>query len=323
LGTLLLPSVTVADELGLLAALATKPLSTAALAVQLGVGPRGVEALASILCNLSLLKKNKDAFALTPVSRKFLLPNSEFYWGVSIHRFRQSEDHKRIREAVQKESAFISHEGKTFTEMWEVGDVTPAAAEEFSARMHIYMLSNALVAAAKPCFKRSRRVLDVGGGSGAFSLALAMRLPKLACTVFELPAVCHVTQQYINRYGMQDRVHLLEGNFFRDPLPRGFDTIVFSNIFHDWPMDRCEHLLRVSHTALPRNGQIVLHEMLLDNAKTGPRTPLLFSLLMYINHGAQQFSALELRALLKKCGFGPPSIVRASGDYSLVAAKRI
>ena len=44
----------------------------------------------------------------------------------------------------------------------------------------------------------------------------------------------------------------------------------YSNIFHDWPPEKCSFLTRKSFDALPPGGRLVVHEMLYDDDKKGP-----------------------------------------------------
>jgi 3-hydroxy-5-methyl-1-naphthoate 3-O-methyltransferase len=80
--------------------------------------------------------------------------------------------------------------------------------------MHGLSFAAAVALAKNADFSGVRRLLDVAGGSGGFSIALAQGNPQLRCTVAELPVVCQVTQRYIAEYGADDRVDTLRLNMF-------------------------------------------------------------------------------------------------------------
>jgi hypothetical protein len=59
---------------------------------------------------------------------------------------------------------------------------------------------------------KCKALLDVGGGSGGFSLTLAQQWPDLHCTVLDFPNVCKVGEEFVSAAGMDGRVEFLPGN---------------------------------------------------------------------------------------------------------------
>ena len=90
---------------------------------------------------------------------------------------------------------------------------------------------------------------------------------------------------------------------FREPWPKGYDAVFFSNIWHDWNFRTCAWLAARAYEALPRGGRIMLHEALLDDDGSGPPTTAAFSMLMLLATQGQQFTFAELKALLENAGF--------------------
>jgi len=133
-------------------------------------------------------------------------------------------------------------EDDRITRRWERGEMTRADAQGGNRRMHSHSFPTALGLAQAVDFAAVRRLLDVAGGSGCYSIALALRNPDLRCTVADLPFIAEDAQTYIQRYGCQDRVDTSGFNMFDDPWPRGYDAIFFSNIFHDWDARRRDDL---------------------------------------------------------------------------------
>src|SRR5437667_16209 len=87
-------------------------------------------------------------------------------------------------------------------------------------------------------FAGVERLLDVAGGSGCFSIALAQRHPEMRCTVMELARVAKLARGYIAEFGLEGRVDTLVANMFADPWPPGYDAVFLSNILHDWDRAR-------------------------------------------------------------------------------------
>jgi acetylserotonin N-methyltransferase len=110
---------------------------------------------------------------------------------------------------------------------------------------------------------------------------------------------------------------------FEMDWPQGHDAHFFSNIFHDWSEATNRMLAAKSFAALPSGGQIMLHEILLDDDHTGPLIAAAFSMLMLLGTRGRQYSLPELRAVLESAGFVDISAQRTGGGYySLVTARK-
>ena len=65
----------------------------------------------------------------------------------------------------------------------------------------------------------ARRLLDVGGGSGTYTIAFLEASPEMSATLFDLPEVVEMARERITEAGLLDRVTITPGNFHADPLP--------------------------------------------------------------------------------------------------------
>jgi len=157
----------------------------------------------------------------------------------------------------------------------------------------------------------------VGGGSGCFMIAMAQALPHLRCTIMELPAMCEVAKSYIDSGEVSERVDTIAVDMFRQPWPRGYDAVFFSNIWHDWNFRTCRWLAERTYEALPPGGRIMLHEMLLDNTGNGQKTAAAFSMLMLLATQGQQFTSEELRSILEDAGFAGVETTSTHSYYSI------
>src|SRR4029434_6626023 len=148
-----------------------------------------------------------------------------------------------------------------------------------------------------------RRVLDVGGGSGCFAIAMALHHSQLRFTILGLSAMCDVAKTDIEGGGVAARVDTRAIDMFREPWPEGYDAIFFSNIWHDWSFETCRWLARRTFDVLAPGGRILLHEMLLDDDGNGPPATASFSMLMLLATQGQQFTFGELKAIMEEAGF--------------------
>ena len=326
LSSMWLPALTVAAELGVFEALESEPATATALADRLELRPRACEILLRMLAALDVLGRKRDTegtrYTMSEIARNFLLRESPFYWGHVWPSVRLTNlMHGRLREALisrKSKSGTADAGGESLVTAWETGQVDPETAGRIARFMQSHSAAAAAGLARNGDFTGVTRILDVGGGSGCFSIALAQRHQDKRCTVMDLPAMCQVANEYIAEAAVTERVDTRSVDMFREAWPRGYDGIFFSNVFHDWSFDTCAGLAANAFTVLPGGGQILLHEMLLDESGTAPRTAAAFSILMLGGTRGQQFTFSELQALLANAGFTNISAAPSYGYHSLV-----
>ncbi|MEJ0023111.1 MAG: methyltransferase [Alphaproteobacteria bacterium] len=321
-----MPTVTVADELGIFASLGETPATIPELASRLGFDERATAAVLRLLTSLGLLLQAGGRYHLTATARSYLLADGFAYWGDVFKNARTYSLHLLLKEKLLKKAVPVSPDGRpnfgdsdNAADKWASGDIDLTTARNVAAFMHAHSLAAAHGAAESADFSTASKLLDVGGGSGCFSIAFAQRRPHLSCTVLELPQMCRVAEDYIARAGVSAQVNALPLDMFRQDWPRGYNAHFYSNIFHDWSFETCAWLARKTFESLPSGGAIILHEMLLNDDKAGPTTTAAFSMLM-LNTQGQQFTFDQLREILEAAGFVDVTVKHSYGYYSLVSA---
>lgn len=315
-----LPALTVADELGLFPFLAKTPSNSTNIAEQFNLSLRACEALVNLLCALGFLVRHNGVCHPSELARNYLLPDSPYYWGGVLHTVKHMPvSHHLIWEALHRDNVNNDKLTKPFTDDWEGNTLSEEQARNFTAKMHSRGFPAALAVAQSGAFQNIRALLDIGGGSGAYSIALAATHPDLRCTVADLPQVCAITQQYIDSFGLTGRIKTLPLNMFKDRWPRGQDAILLSDILHDWERPRCLWLLKNCYENLPSGGRIFIHEVLLDDDKSGPLTANAYALAMLMVTRGQQFTAGELEAMLSEAGFTDITSAPTHVYYSLIS----
>ena len=310
-----LPALLVADELGILGSIADVPGSRDDLAARLGLNGRALGSVLALLASLGYLVPRAGRYHVTDVTRHHLLRSSPFDWGGVWAQMRTASEaagyhgaplYARLREVLttpDPAGEIPEGGGDNNVDGWASGHLSPDAAASMAAYMHSHSAAAAVAVAQSGLFASAHRLLDVGGCSGVFSIALVERHPGLRCTVMDLPTVCALTPDYVKERGLEDRVDTYAADMFRDPWPQGYDAVFFSNIFHDWRPVTCLALARHAFAVLPAGGTINLHEMLLDDDGAGPRTAAAFSVLMAAGTQGQQFTFAQLESLLTDAGF--------------------
>jgi hypothetical protein len=325
------PALVVADDLGVFQELSKSPATAEQIVAQLGLDRRAVVTLLRFLCSLGFLVASDGQFRLADLSRQYMLPSSPFYWGPALKMGLSSFHYDKLRAAAEGKSSAgqpgpdgIPGQANAGTaiDSWTTGSIEMEKARAVAAKMHSHSVSAAIGAARNAGLDGSHRVLDVGGGSGCFSIAFARAIPSLRCTVLDLPMMCEVARSYIAGGSVADRVDTNAVDIFQQPWPRGYEVHFFSNIFHDWSVDTGRFLAKRSFEALEPGGRILLHEMLVDDDGGGPVTTLAFSMKMVMLTQGQQFTFQELRAILEAGGFVDIAATHSCGYYSIVSGMK-
>ncbi len=230
---------------------------------------------------LGLLEKRDDRYVNSPLAEEFLVRGKPYYFGgwIEMADRRLYPGWGKLGEAVltnrpttwnpeRQAHLFEGEDPVMLALFWEAMDSLSA----FSAR----------VLAEAVDFSAYQRLLDVGGGSGAYDIELCRRYPDLRATVFDLPFVCEQAAKKVAEAGLADRISTAPGDFFADELPGGHDVILLSMVMHDWTEERDREILHKCFQVLPSGGAMIICELLVNNEKTGPPPAALMSLNMLV-----------------------------------------
>jgi len=151
----------------------------------------------------------------------------------------------------------------------------------------------------------AKRVLDVAGGTGIYSVALLQKNPGLTAVVLDRPEVLKITREFAEQYGVADRLECRAGDMFADPLPTDCGVVLLSNVLHDWDEPECRRLLRNCAEALPTGGRLWIHDVFLNDALDGPLPLALYSAALFTLTEGRAYSAAEYRNWLIEAGLTP------------------
>jgi 3-hydroxy-5-methyl-1-naphthoate 3-O-methyltransferase len=149
-----------------------------------------------------------------------------------------------------------------------------------------------------------RRMLGVGGGSGAYSIAFAQAIPDLHAEILDLEGVVSLTRENVRQAGLAGRTTVRAADVLHDPLGENYDLILVSQICHAFSPDRNRELFARAYSALAANGRIAMKDFILETDKTAPRAAALFSLNMLAGSRAgSNYSEAEYAHWLRAAGF--------------------
>lgn len=290
-------------------------------AAALGIPERPAEMLLTACAGLGLLERDEARYVNAPVAERYLVRGGDLCFGDYIRMLRDYcyPGWMRIDDAIRTDRP-IREKPKP------QGGIFDAENRPESFWDGLYPLSaiTARVLAGAVDLTGVSRILDVGGGGGAYAIELCRSVPNVRATVYDLPHVCDHTAERVHEAGMSDRIAMHPGDFFADPeLPGGHDVLLLSMILHDWDEPRNRELLAKCRRALPSGGTVVISELLVDDDKTAPVDAALMSLNMLVGTPGRNYTAAEYAAWLADCGFEDIRTVRfeAPGANGAVIAR--
>jgi SAM-dependent methyltransferase len=170
-----------------------------------------------------------------------------------------------------------------------------------------------------------KRLLDIGGATGTYTIAFLEKNPKMAAVLFDLPDVIPWAEERLGAEGLLGRVECVAGDFYKDELPKGCDLVLLSAIIHqNSPAENLE-LYRKIHRAVLPGSTLLIRDHVMDSARTNPPQGTLFAINMLVNtKGGDTYTFDEIKEILEEAGFGEVKLVR-EGEHMdcLVEAKRV
>jgi 3-hydroxy-5-methyl-1-naphthoate 3-O-methyltransferase len=293
-----------AVELDLFTLLSGRSTDVEELGRLLGMEPRPAEMLLSGCAALGLLEQRDGRFSNSPLAEAFLVRGKPYYFGgfVKMLDKRLYAGWGRLTDAIRTNRP-TTWDPDQQRSLFEGED--PAMLALFWEAMHSISTFTARALAEAVDFGRFRRLLDVGGGSGAFDIELCRRHPHLRATVYDLPFVAEIAAGKVAEAGLGERIETVGGDFFADAtFPAGHDAILLSMILHDWGEAEDREILRKCHAALPSGGAVIVSELLVNDEKVGPVPAALMSLNMLIETTeGRNYTPAEYGAWLDEIGF--------------------
>jgi len=282
--------------------------SAAELSSQLGTDARATEMLLNALVAVGALLKRDGVFRCTEESKALAPARSGL-----LHMVHLWDTWSTLTECVKSGKATVTRGPESFPE---------ARTRAFIAAMHARAQDNAEETARLSGIHDPKRMLDVGGGSGAYSIMFAKACPALNAEILDLGAVVPLAEEYIRNAGLQDRVSVRPGDMRTADFGEGYDLVLLSAVCHMWSEDDNRALIKRCARALVPGGHLVIREFILNEERTAPPFVAIFAINMLVGteHG-NTYTEGEYRTWLTEAGLG--GIVRPDpqGDV-LVAEKR-
>jgi len=281
-------------KLGLFEVLESQPRSAKELSILLNCSEQGIAALSDVLVGCGYLRKEGNSYVNTPLTKRWLVPSSPHYVGNYIKfNYDQWKWWSHVEDLIVEGKSIDIHERLDNEKEWRrylygMKDIAALTADEVIARV--------------PVPKGAKRLLDLAGGHGMYSITMCRKHSNLQAVIFDLERAARVGQELIEMEGMADRISYKIGDLKSDEFGVDFDIVFLFNILHHFSPGVNYSTLKKIYDAMNPGGVIVILEAL-KAVDYSNQLALFLSLNFFIMSRADTYRYEEVRDWLQKVGF--------------------
>jgi SAM-dependent methyltransferase len=290
--------------------------TAAVVAARCGAETRATERLLNAVVALGFLRKHEGVFENAPLAKRFLAAGSPDDARAALrHNVSLWRTWSTLTDAVRLGHAIVHEEmSARRDDEWT---------EPFIAAMHRNAKERAPQVVSALGTETIARMLDVGGGSGAYSIAFAQADVHLRAEIFDLATVVSIAERHIQAAGLAGRVTTRVGDLRRDQLGSDYDLALLSSICHMLSPDENRDLFARVLRALAPSGRVVISDFILEPDGTAPRHAALFALNMLVGTPAgSTYTEAEYAAWLSHAGFADVRRIRLEGTADLMLGRK-
>lgn len=187
--------------------------------------------LLSCLVDMELVRLDDERYSNSRIAENFLLAGSPLYQGEWLRNIRQHSHWSDLAAALQRMEPKKSGTGSSDGPSASFIDGLSQRAVRGELQAVVEQI------AAWEGFASARKMLDIGGGHGLYAIALCQENPDLQATVLDLPGVLEVTARNIERFHMERRCSLMQGDICDGNFGQGYDIVLVSHLLYKFRKD--------------------------------------------------------------------------------------
>lgn len=275
------------------------------LVAETGIPETRLKTLVASLTSLGLLDRRAGLYVNAPASERYLVRTAPAYFG-DYYRFQID---RQIYPALAHLNSGLAGDTTNLAFASLAGLTSdPQEAEAFTRAQHSGSMGPAIMLAKKIDLQSARSLLDVGGGSGAFSIALCQENRLLRATILDYPNVIDVATEFVAEAGLLDRIGFIRSDAEGQAWPGEQDVVLMSYLLSAVSESSIPSLLQKAWAALRQGGRLLIHDFMLDDDENGPSLAALW-FLQYLSGRVDgvSFSAARLGKYVHEAGFAEPS----------------
>ncbi len=268
------------------------------LSAETEVTPNRLESLLTACVSLGLLTRFGSLYGNAPASERFLVKGSPAYFG-DYYRFQID---RQVYPYMERLDAAL--QGEEVRGLYNEQFSDPEASEAFTLGQHSGSIGPASMLAKSVSLGDRVTLLDVGGGSGAFSMAICHENPSIRPTIVDFPNVIELAKRFTAEGGLEERFTFVAGSALEANWPAPQDVVLMSYLLSAIGKKDIEVLLDRTWHCLSPGGMYIIHDFMVNEQKTGPALAALWNLPMLLgNPEAVALTPDYLVSILKRLGF--------------------
>lgn len=277
--------------------LSREGLSLTELAEGLSLNERGLRLLLDGCVAVGLLLKEQGRYRNTPAGESMLVPGAR-------HDLTQAIRYNQDVYSAWGKLAKLAATGKPVEKPEIHLGVDPERTRRFVLSMYGRAMGIGKSVVPMIDIRGARQLLDVGGGSAAYSILLAQSNPELRATVVDLPAVVAVADEMIMAADLRERIETVAGDYHTTQFPDGQDVVIFFGVLHQESPDNIKKLLAKTYRALKPGGKVFVLDMMCDSSYAYPPFSALFAINMALTtDDGWVFSWDDMNRWMEEAGF--------------------
>ncbi len=271
------------------------------LANDTGIAENRLATLLAALVSVGLLTRDNERYANSPAARRYLVPGAPAYFG-DYYRFQIDRQIYPLMTSL--DAGLAGDEANLAYQSMSDWLSKAEDADDFSRAQHAGSSGPALLLAKAIDFSGTAKLLDVAGGTGAYSIGLCQKYPDLTATIIDFPSVIEISKRFISDAGMSDRISLVGGDALQTAWPPEQDAVLMSYLLSAVGGGDIPELLELAWTALRPGGRLIVHDFMLDDDRSGPVAAAGFFLAYIpVRTDPVSFTAAELISWVEAQGF--------------------
>jgi len=264
--------------------------------------PRATTRVLDTLVTLGLIEKENGLYRTTEEGTLFSSRHPQTVLPMVLHLSHLWETWSRLTDIVK---------GGPNPEQEPGVGMSEESRKSFIGAMHAIGHGLSMEIAGDYDLSPFKRLLDIGGGSGTYTIAFLKTNPRMTGVIFDLQSVISMARERIEAEGLEGRVEFVPGDFYGDELPKGCDLALLSAIIHqNSPEENLELYSKIRQALVP-GGKVLIRDHVMDESRTAPPAGAMFALNMLVNtRGGDTYTFDEVKETLEKAGFVDVKLVR-------------
>ncbi len=282
------------------------------IASGLGADVRALGRVLDCLVTFGLLDKTVDNYSLTQEGAICSSKHPESSLPMLLHISRLWDSWSGLTGVVERGPA---------SEQKPPKPMDPESRRAFIGAMHAIGRTLSEEIARSLDLGGFKKLLDIGGGSGTYTIAFLRNNPRMRAVIFDLDDVIPMARERLESEGFLERTELTPGDFYRDELPKGCDLALLSAIIHQNNPEQNLNLYKKVFRALDTGGMILIRDHIMDDSRTQPPEGALFAINMLVNtRGGDTYTLAEVEEGLEAAGFGNIRLLRTGERMDCVVS---